>query len=259
MMNSRAAKSLGRPQKEEALKLRDRAWALSLRSGDQSLAALERHFRAASQLKTNELSSTQPFSLTKIAAGKRGLSSSLDIPAVVLHAEAICPGSRDRFASILWAVLSSDDLTEKDVEDHEFAADVMRALETKSVSSAGGISSELLVRLARVPHPDSLGLLLWYLRKATGGPSESLLEQYADKALTSICRRDPAMQEIRIPLVEVVNRWLSRPIAPSSPPQLRLRPGPEPRETVPLVELCRPSKSIESPRLDLVLHGAADR
>jgi len=257
MMDTRATGRAGRRQKHEALKERDRYWALTLKASGISLAELERGFRAELRSSRSDMSPLLPFSIPKVAAGTRGVSASLDMPAIVAYCDTVVPGSRGRFASLLWTALYRGDMTEQVIETNQLADEVAQRLGAPTISAAGGFSSELLRCLVRVPHPDSFGLLLWNLRRSTGGPSEGTLTRYAMEALNQICKREAAMLAIREALLELVNRWLSRPVTPIEPPQLRQSDTMASFETVPLVEIYTPTepKDANSDRLDLLLHG----
>jgi hypothetical protein len=100
----------GRKSKDEALVLRDQYWVLFLRSKlpEESYASLERLLCPHLQINRREdlMGYSQPFALSKVAKGKRGLSSNVGPPPpVVLHAEALAPGATEAFTSILWTAL----------------------------------------------------------------------------------------------------------------------------------------------------------
>ena len=101
----------GRPPKDAALALRDRYWVLYLKSHlpQDSYASLERKLLPNLRITQREHGEgfSQPNSLSKVAAGARGLSSSLEgLPDVVRNAEALLPGAIAAYNSILWRALA---------------------------------------------------------------------------------------------------------------------------------------------------------
>lgn len=96
----------GRLSKDAALAPRDRYWVLYLKThlAEDSYASLERklflHLRVT--LRDYGEGFSQPGSLSKVAAGTRGLSASLEgLPDVVRNAEAPVPGEIAAYNSIL--------------------------------------------------------------------------------------------------------------------------------------------------------------
>lgn len=100
----------GRARKEVAFVLRDRYWALWLKGqSGLSFAALERRLCPHLKVTAREdgEGSRQPFALSKVATGKRGLGSSPTVPAIVEEADLTWPGSVRIYRALCFRSLAS--------------------------------------------------------------------------------------------------------------------------------------------------------
>ena len=211
---------MGRPRKDAALTLRDRYWALSLQRAkpEESFASLELMLQPHLRVTRRELSAgnSQPFSLSKVAHGARGLSPDLKtLPPIVKRAEDVLPGSIAAFTSILWSVLV--DPAKFAVSTDEFcsvAPEVSGRLRERhfSGSSSNGLDFRKLNllgirRLARLRHLDAVGLLLWHSLPA-GPPSKRSItaEGYFFNSLRLYCRSDVALQDLMDLLTDLIKQ-----------------------------------------------------
>lgn len=207
----------GRRRKDPALALRDRYWALYLKSQlpDESYASLERMLLPHLHITRREHGEgfAQPGALSKAAAGTRGVSAYLEgLPDVVRHAEALVPGAIAAYSSALWSAL---------VEPHPWPGTYQRiapevqarllerhffALPAKP-SSPGPLSLYGVRRVSRIWHLDALGLLLCHCPAAISVSKLSLTaEAYVPNLLHWICQRDPALMAVKDELAALITR-----------------------------------------------------
>lgn len=215
MEKQRIPAKQGRLPKDAALALRDRYWVLYLKARlpEDSYASLERKLFPHLQITKREHGEgfSQPGSLSKVAAGTRGLSASLEgRPDVVRNAEALVPGAIAAYNSILWAAL---------VEPHAWSGTSQRiapeararlferhflALPAKP-SSPGSLNLYGVRRVSRIWHLDALGLLLCHCPPAIGVSKLSLTaEAYVPNLLHRICQRDPALTAVKDELAALI-------------------------------------------------------
>ncbi len=208
----------GPKPKDEALVLRDQYWALFVKSKfpDESYASLERVLCPHLNIKRREdlLGYSQPFSLSKIAKGERGLSAALgDPPHLVVRSEILAPGAREAFTSILWtALIQPVRSTHEGIQCGSIAHEVVRRLTAvhHSLNPASHAGFRLLNergirRLSRLRHRDALGLLLWYCPAVTKASRLSVTaEAYVFHLLNKCCDKDPALMKIKDGLIRLI-------------------------------------------------------
>ena len=201
----------GRKSKDEALVLRDQYWALFVKSKfpQENYASLERLLYPQLQIKRREdlLGYSQPFALSKVVKGTRGLSATTATPPpVVLRAEVLIQGATEAFTSILWTSLLQPMKSPCDANPcGSISTEVTRRLsarhfDAKSEVYAGiGLLNELGIRrLSRLKHRDSLGLLLFYCPAVMGVSKLSLIaEAYVLNLFRLCCQRDPALMSFK--------------------------------------------------------------
>ena len=210
----------GRKTKDEALVLRDRYWALFLKSKlpDESYASLEKRLFTNLQIKRRKssLGYSQPFALSKVALGKRGLSPKLeDVPLVVLRGEQLVAKASEAFRSILWTVLMGPETVSK-IKDpyHSVAPEVKLELSKRHFSVASNAGTDVgslntlgIRRLSRLWHRDALGLLLSHCPAVKGASKVSLMaEAYVFNLLHCICQHDPALMAIKSELATLIKQ-----------------------------------------------------
>lgn len=206
----------GRPRKDEALRLRDQYWILNLEAQlpEESLASLERILLPHVQViqRGNGEGYSQPFSLTKVARGARGLSPHLDeLPSVVSRAEQLWPGTIAVYKSILWSTLMGPiDQSGIGFQYDAVSPEVQsRLLERHfTISSKTGIkrlNRNGIRRLGRLRHLDALGLLLWHCPAVIGVSHFSLTaEAYVFHVLHRSSCRDPALRALAEALIALI-------------------------------------------------------
>lgn len=204
--------------KDPILVLRDRYWALSLRglAGGKSFAELERDLCPHLHVRDREdgEGKVQPFSLSKVALGTRGLSPSVHgWPEKVAAAEAQYAGSSRAFTSLLWQVLAC--VRSEEGIDHpaRYVSDAVTARfgtqhHTRWIGS--NVLNEAGVRRAgRITHIDALGLLLWVSsplsRAQRFGP---LAATYVMASVERLNRKDPAFATLRDEIVRLISARL---------------------------------------------------
>lgn len=212
----------GRKSKDEALVLRDQYWVLFLRSKlpEESYASLERLLCPHLQINRREdlMGYSQPFALSKVAQGKRGLSSSVgELPSVVLHAEALAPGATEAFTSILWTALMPHlRPTHIGNQSGSIAIEVKHRLSPRhyalqpAVNAGLGLLNEHGIRrLSRLKHRDALGLLLCHCSVHRKPSKISLTaEAYVFSLLQKCCDEDPALMAIKGSLNQLIRERL---------------------------------------------------
>lgn len=160
----------GSVTKDPVLVLRDRYWALTLQrmAGGKSFAALERELCPHLHIRdrADGEGRVQPFSLSKVAVGARGLSQSPDgKPAKVTAAELKYPGSSHAFTSLLWQVLvHARDGRPLECPTLHVAEKVARRFGERHQRELNGsrtVNWAGVRRAGRITHIDALGLLLW--------------------------------------------------------------------------------------------------
>lgn len=208
----------GRPSKDAALALRDRYWVLYLKNRlpEDSYASIERklfpHLRVTKREHGEGFS--QPNSLSKLAAGARGLSSSLEgLPDVVRNAEALVPGAIAAYNSILWRALAEPnawlDLCQQVAPEvrSRLLAHHFRALPARHVwcDYPGALSLYGIRRVSRLWHRDALGLLLCQCPPAIGLSQLSFTaENYVLHLLNWACRKDEALLAVKDDLLTLI-------------------------------------------------------
>lgn len=208
----------GRPPKDAALALRDRYWVLYLKSRlpEDSYASLERklslHLRVSKREHGEGFS--QPGSLSKVAAGTRGLSASLEgLPDVVRNAEALAPGAIAAYNSILWRALAEPnawlDLCQQVAPEvrSRLLAHHFQAFPARHAwhSCPGALSIYGVRRVGRLWHRDALGLLLCHCPPAIGLSQLSFTaENYVLHLLNWACRKDEALLEVKDDLLTLI-------------------------------------------------------
>jgi hypothetical protein len=204
----------GRPCKHEALVLRDQYWAISLRNrSGQSYASLERELFPHVKVRKREDGEgyVQPFALSKVAAGTRGLAAGGHaIPAVVEHGEDRYPGSSQCYRSILWRALSSKRHQNLRPDDEGVGNEVRARLRHDHLNRLEGASqwqlTELGVRrVGRLTHIDALGLLLASSYPLAGPSVASLLAGDCISAVFArLCKVDLVLRALKHPLVDLI-------------------------------------------------------
>jgi hypothetical protein len=222
----------GRPQKDVALKLRDQYWTLHLQNQlpGHSLASLERKLLPHLRVTQREFGAgdSQPFSLSKVARGKRGLSPSLQhLPVVVSRAEELLPGAISAFNSVLWSALMKPvTSTNCELDYDNVALEVRSRLFDRHFLKRSELNADVFTlnhlgirRVARLRHRDALGLLLWHSPAATRVSSLSLTaEAYVFHVLHRSCCGDAALREVKSALVALITEryqlkiWANRPV-----------------------------------------------
>ncbi|MPS90003.1 MAG: hypothetical protein E2585_15160 [Comamonas sp.] len=218
MEKQRIPAKQGRPSKDAALALRDLYWVLYLkrRLPEDSYASIERklfpHLRISKREHGEGFS--QPGSLSKVAAGKRGLSASLEgIPDVVRNAEALVPGAIAAYNSILWRALAEPNAWLDSCQDvapeaqirlfaHHFQA--LPAMHAGR-SRPGALSLYGVRRVSRLWHRDALGLLLCHCPPVIGiSPLSFTAENYVLHLLNWACRRDVTLLTVKDDLLALI-------------------------------------------------------
>jgi hypothetical protein len=205
MIPSNPVRAVGRPSKDQALKLRDQYWVCHLnnRLPGETFASLERklapHLRITWRGKEEGYS--QPFAYSKVARGARGLSASLEeVPEIVHRADELAPGVRSAFTSILWAALVKPGNRRGSIApevrsrlfDHHFS------IPPESADDVGLLNASGILRVSRLWHRDALGLLLCHCPSVIGTSVLSLkAEAYVQHMLYWCASGDPAMNMIR--------------------------------------------------------------
>lgn len=228
----------GRPNKDPALVLRDRYWALNLEAmtGD-TLASLERKLLPQLRIgrRENGEGHSQPFSLSKVARGTRGLSPYLNIvPDVVRRADRVAPGSMAAFTSILWYALASPTTALKQLATLDGVADAVatrifeRHWDFHAVLKCRILNRLGIRRAARLGHRDALGLLLCHCPPAAEVSHIAVLaELYIFHVLNQCCKHDVALTMLRDQLLELLSdRYTGLRGMPSTPMTGRIFLGP---------------------------------
>ena len=219
MSNPTTMASKGRPPKDPALVLRDQYWALFLRahSPGESYASLERtllpHLRITQR--GDGQGSSQPFSLSKVAMGHRGLSPHLGPPPLIVNrAEDLVAGAKGAFTSVLWSTLAQpwplegvkDQYAEVAPEVRSRLTDRHFSVMPKTRFGLRLLNSNGIRRVSRLRHRDALGLLLCYSPAVVGFSKQSLTaSSYVFYALKRGCQSDPALMAIKDTLIKLIN------------------------------------------------------
>lgn len=209
------ANAVGRPPKDLALVFRDRYWALSLQSiaNGKSFAALERELSPNLRIRKRPdgEGNVQPFALSKVAKGTRGVSDSLgDIPEIVHAAEMRYPGSSWAYRSIFWIVLAKcEEVATVELLPLCISKAIRDRLREKhfEVSSVGRVClTEIgLQRAGRLTHLDSLGLLLLTCSPVIKNYERSALANtYVPAALERLAIRDQIFGRLRSGLEDLL-------------------------------------------------------
>ncbi len=205
----------GRHRKDAALVLRDRYWAIYLKNQlpEESYASLERKLLPHLKVTKREHGEgfSQPGSLSKVAAGKRGLSASLEgIPDAVRRADELVPGATAAYTSLLWSALAAPGTPSMLCQtiapevrarlfEHHFSAPPAKP-SSEGLLSLGGVR-----RAARLWHRDGLGLLLCHCPAAIGISKLSLTaEAYVLHLLHWASCKDPALQTVKADLIALI-------------------------------------------------------
>jgi len=159
---------------------------------------------------------SQPFSLSKVARGARGLSPDLKtLPPIVKRAEDVLPGSIAAFTSILWSALvdpakfaaSTGELCSVAPEvsgrlcERHFAGSSKNRLDCRKLNLLG------IRRLARLRHLDAVGLLLWHSLQTVQPSKLSITaEEYFFNSLQLYRRSDGALQDLMVPLMDLIKQ-----------------------------------------------------
>lgn len=205
----------GRPAKDAALCLRDRYWALSLKNSlpNESFASIERAIAPHLRVTRRDfgLGYSQPFALSKVANGSRGISGFVDgAPDVVLRAEQWVPGSSDAFTSILWRALLAGESWQSVWSGQEALSDaVARRLMPRHFQAAGADTGRLnqagVRRVSRLTHVDAIGLLLASSPRISGISHEALAaEDHVGPVLRRVCAVDAALRRLEVPLRQLI-------------------------------------------------------
>jgi hypothetical protein len=213
MWRQSSRRGRGRPAKDFALILRDRYWALKVRGGlppGTSLAALERELFPHLKIVKREDGEgySQPFGLTKVAAGQRGICSDWSVPVVVVKAEARCPGSLAAYRSILWPALFEAFGERGPVTSNgEIAQDLLCRFKPRHYSFLGNwqLSKSGVLRAARLAHRDALGLLLFNCPAFAGiNRTTMFARDCVPGAFLRACQKDPDLNAIKEPLAALI-------------------------------------------------------
>ncbi len=209
----------GRPPKDAALVLRDQYWALFLkaRSQGESFASLERALQPNLRITKREdgQGSSQPFSLSKVAMGRRGLSPRLGPPPlIVTRAETFAAGAKSAFTSVLWSILAQPKAI-KDIKGQyaEVAPEVRCRLAERHFFGRPDtrfglrlLNENGIRRVSRLRHRDAVGLLLSCSPAVVGHSKLSLTASaYVFYALKRACHSDPALMAIKDTLSKIIN------------------------------------------------------
>lgn len=205
----------GRPHKHEALVRRDQYWAISLREHHgESYASLERTLFPHVKVRKREHGEgyIQPFALSKVAAGTRGLGTDRNaVPAVIKRGEARYAGSSQCFRSILWRALSEDaENGLQAVRDDEVAPEVRARLRSQHLTLLDGGRQWRLTqlgvrRVGRLSHIDALGLLLAHSYPLAATSELSVLaEDCVSAVFARVCRVDSAFWALKDPLASLI-------------------------------------------------------
>jgi hypothetical protein len=219
-------KGRGRPPKDPALVLRDWYWGLTLQRElphGESLASLERklfpHLTVRSR--PHGEGNSQPFALTKVAQGKRGICADRSVPDVVTKATSFCPGSLPAYRSVLWSALCEPTPdTDLCVEADQIDPNVRERFGPRHFSpfaQGGWLLSESGVRRAsRIAHRDTLGLLLLNCPPRVTLQRASLYaKDHVVGALLRACRADPHLQAIKTPLAALIAARIKKEFDPN--------------------------------------------
>ncbi len=221
----------GRPVKDRALVLRDRYWVLQLRATTGlTFATLERELMPHLSVgrRENGEGLSQPFALSKVANGSRGLSPYVeDVPSLVRRAEDVAPGSLAAYTSILWHALAPPTTVRKPLATLDGVSPTVASrmgdrfwrfhpAEPRQMLNDLGIR-----RAARLAHRDALGLLLCHCPPAADVSYTALLaELYVFHVLHQCCKQDPTMASLQVEFIDLAKaryRGLRHvPTAPST-------------------------------------------
>lgn len=158
---------------------------------------------------------SQPFALSKVVQGKRGLSSSVGVqPPVVLRAEDLAPGAIEAFTSILWTALMPPLRSQHEENQRgSISIEVTSRLNARHFAPKSAVHAGLgllnvqgIRRLSRLRHRDALGLLLCYCPVHMKPSKLSLTaEAYVLYLLQKCCDKDPALMAIKSSLIRLLN------------------------------------------------------
>jgi hypothetical protein len=210
-----SSRGRGRSAKDPALRLRDRYWALNLKSSlpGESFASIERRIAPHLRVSRREFGQgfSQPFALSKVASGSRGISAFVDgTPDVVRRAEQWVAGSSGAFTSLLWRTLLPDATWQSVWSGVEgLSEDVSRRLMPRHLQSTGvGVAclNEAGVRrVSRLAHVDAIGLLLARSPRISGITHEALAaEDCVGLVLRRVCAVDAALRQVEVPLRQLI-------------------------------------------------------
>lgn len=206
------SQALGRKGKDPALVQRDRYWALDLRrSTELSFAELERLLNLNITVTQRDYGSghQQPFALSKVAAGSRGLSADWSIPEIVQRAEDRFAGTALPFQSIAWRALSRNWTCCVRSDDHvnpNLRAS-LRAEHLERCRCGNGWNLTLRgIELARHrPELDTFGLLLMNSRRDDDVEGD-LAEESACLMLSSLLKSDTTLACLEQQIADVLSK-----------------------------------------------------
>lgn len=208
--------SPGRPIKDAALRVRDSYWAIRLKqlAHGRSYASVERVLfpHITLRVRGNGEGVSQPFALSKVANGSRGICPELDaVPLVVRRAQEHFPGSLDDFRSLLWPVLLEARRRESvRIADWVIADEVLGRLKDEHFAKEGRRALSLNQRgiclLASLSHRDALAVLLLNSPKLAGVSKVSVLaEGYVTPVFVRLCAADPAFAAVSERVGAIIN------------------------------------------------------
>lgn len=205
----------GRPAKDPALRLRDRYWALSLKNAlpDETFASIERRIAPHLRVSRRDFGQgfSQPFALSKVANGSRGISGSADrAPDVVVRAEELAAGSSRAFTSILWHALLAGATWQsvwsgQEALSEELAQCVMPRHRPSKGFEASRLDEAGVRRASQLTHVDAIGLLLVSSPQCSGITNEALAaEDCVGPVLRRVCAVDVALRQVEEPLRQLI-------------------------------------------------------
>ena len=208
--------AVGRPRKDPALILRDRYWAMRLKHSlpNESLASIERQLvpHLSITRRADGEGFSQPFALSKIAKGQRGISPSLDgVPPLVQRAERLAPGSIHAFRSVLWRALADSSRLDDTPPIHDIVCgEVLRRLGDRHFMNPSRGVQKLnyrgVLRAGRLAHRDALGLLLMHCSPLAAISTASFAaEQSVWHTMYRACDQDPALDGIQDALAALID------------------------------------------------------
>jgi len=202
-------------RKDEALRLRDRYWAMRLRAAlpGESFSSIERLLwdTITVRRRMEGQGYSQPFALSKIASGKRGLSYDVEgTPKVVRTACSVWAESEAVFHSPVWTVLLRDAWQSSLLQRVTLDGEIRRRLPSLHRRNASSrdvlLNGAGICRLGRMTHIDALGLLLLNGTRHGGGQHEAFLANlFVPAVFARLCQCDAVFASLADRMQELID------------------------------------------------------